>query len=148
MKSVAFTIACVLATAAPAAAQTSSADPGDVLARAATNNWYLRAVVANDDTIAGRVHVFRDRYRIGEEWIEPSIIVRLDRRDQIGNRAGLTGVVLGLAGAAIGATIDDSDSDPPRIISIALFGSMFALVGVYAGDALFPGRIEWQPVWP
>ena len=33
-------------------------------------------------------------------------------------------------------------------MNVGLFGGMFFVVGLYGGDALFPGRIEWRPVWP
>ena len=128
--------------------------PRAMLDRAASSNWYLRAITfdAPDDTVAGRIRMTNGRYRIGDEWVERAAIQSLDRRVEHGSGA--------LIGAFVGAIVlgalaegladwDKADADNDyNFLAFGLGAGAGAMFGMFTGHAVHPGGVAWQPIWP
>jgi hypothetical protein len=127
--------------------------PRAMLDRAARSNWYLRTVTleAPHDTIAGRVRPAGDRYRIGDEFVEPAAIQSLDRRVERGSGA-LVGALIGaIVIGALGESTNDWNgrgNDSANWIGLGLGVGAGAMFGMLAGQLAHPGEVSWQAIWP
>jgi hypothetical protein len=153
----AFALLAVLGlSAVPASAQTPApADsvPRAMLDRAASSNWYLRAITfdAPHDTIVGRIRMTNGRYRIGDEWVERSTIQSLDRRVDRGSGALLGALVGAIVVGALAeglADWNDPDNDSPNYFAFGMGAGAGAMFGMFTGHAIHPGRTTWTTIWP
>lgn len=126
--------------------------PQALLDRAARSNWYLRTVTldAPHDTIAGRVRMAGDRYRIGDALLEPAAIQTLDRRVQEGSGALVGAFVGAIVIGALGESTSDWDGrgdGSANWVGLGLGAGAGAMFGLLAGQLAHPGRVSWQTIW-
>lgn len=127
--------------------------PRVMLDRAARSNWYLRTVTIDEphDTIVGRIRMTSGRYRIGDEWVDPAAIRSLERRIEEGSGA-LIGALVGaiVIGALAEGLADwnEPDDGTPNFLAFGLGAGAGAMLGMFTGHAVHPGRTSWSTIWP
>ncbi|MBR9989577.1 MAG: hypothetical protein KFH98_07470 [Gemmatimonadetes bacterium] len=124
-----------------------------MLDRAASSNWYLRTVTidAPHDTIAGRIRTTNGRYRIGDEWVDPAAIRSLERRVDEGSGAligGLIGAIVVGAAAEGMSHWNRQDDGSTNFFALGLGAGAGAMLGMFTGHAIHPGRTTWATIWP
>lgn len=130
-------------------AQQQETVPQRTWQRAASNNWYLRLIVPGPDTVAGRVRYSRGQARVDGDPV-PQTILRIERRVERGNGALIGGLVGFVAGGLMGGSLADGLSegaDGAVLRGIAVVGGLGGIIGLLAGQAAAPGRVEWEPLW-
>ena len=115
--------------------------------RADRDNWYLRVITLEADTLQGRVRYAGDVARFGSIAIISPLSV--ERRYESGGGM-LVGAAVGfLVGGVIGGGMAGNSEGTADVLPAVFGGGGLGLViGLFAGNAIAPGRVEWRRVWP
>jgi hypothetical protein len=125
--------------------------PRILLERANTRNWQVRAVLLQNDTVVGRITSAGGHYRLNDNDLTSLDVVSLERLSESGGG--------GLPGAAVGAvlfgtvghgvtTLSDTDPIWSDRFTVAAFATVGALIGLVAGNSIWPSTKRWVPLWP
>jgi hypothetical protein len=127
-------------------------EPREVLERARTNSWYVRALRGEELMAAGRVRaVNKTDARIGTTEVDFGEITALDRRVSVGGGgvagAIVGGIVLGALFLPAGGLCEVDCSTWDRLLpGIAGFGMGLAL-GAVVGEVATPSERQWENIW-
>jgi hypothetical protein len=143
--------ALTIVTSGPLQAQTprTSSVAASVWQHAARNYWHVRLIVAEGDTLAGRVQYFRRQATIANVSV-PDDYLQLDRRQSRG-RGMYVGAGIGalIGGVLIGGFAASMSEGGDGVNMAALGGAgAGAMLGMVAGHLASPARHEWIRIWP
>jgi hypothetical protein len=144
-------LALTLIASTPLRAQTPRTDSvaASVWQHAARNYWHVRVIVAEGDTLAGRVQYFRRQATIGSVVV-PDAYLQLDRRLSRGRGMYVGAGVGALIGGVLIGGFAASMSEGGDSVNMAALGGAGAgaMLGMVAGHLASPARHEWIRIWP
>lgn len=141
----------MVVAAEPLQAQTPQPDSvtASVWQHAARNYWHVRVIVADGDTLTGRVR-YVSRQAIVANVAVPDAYLQLDRRLSRGRGmyigAGIGAVVGGALVGGFAASMSEGRGDA----NMAALGGAGAgaMLGLLVGHLAAPARHEWIRIWP